>query len=81
MYYHVLVSFHTAYLQLFGHVFVNREAGCKDVSRRGEGKFALQKVLLQFQDKSLVLGITVILVLHVGARGVGSRSGSWSWSD
>ena len=47
MHYLVLVSFHTAHLQFISNAFMDEEASCEDMSRRGKGELALQEILLQ----------------------------------
>jgi len=78
-YYLVLVGLHAAYLELLHNVLLNDVTGCEDVSGHGERKLALHKVVFKLQDKLLVFGIVVVLVLRVGPRGTGGGGGSRSW--
>ena len=80
-YHLVLIGLYTAYLELFCDIFANSVAGCEDVSRHGERKLALHKVVFEFQDELLVFGVAVVLVLHIGSSGAraGGRGQGWWW--
>ena len=75
--YLVLVGFHMVHLEFLSDVLADGVAGCEDVSRCGKRKLALHEVLLQLQDKLLIFGIAVVLVLSIGLRCAGGGGRSW----